>query len=252
AGQLPLNKQESSAPPKQADEKPVVYAATSLSDQNVLEKTKDPFNVLLMFTHSHEAYEPMVKQKTGKIATSDATTNIFNMQDTFKNHFSLNGLQTEVLDVDVMKKMKAEGKAFHQAYSTIRPYISKQLEKNNYDLILDLHRDSLKWDRTTVTYNGEAYAKIAIVVGKEHANYRWNTAYAESLSKTMNSIVPNISRGVISKGGDGVDGRYNQDLSKEMLIIELGGIGNNEEEVNRTIAVLARAISTAFGSQSVQ
>lgn len=31
-----------------------------------------------------------------------------------------------------------------------------------------------------------------------------------------------------------------------MMIVEIGGIGNTEEEVNRTIAVLGKAIAKAF------
>lgn len=261
AGQLPFNKQ-ASTPIKQPEDKQVVFAATNLAEQSVLEQTKepeadqapdpgpDPFKVLVLFTHSHEAYEPMVKAVSGKVATSHETVNIMSLKDKIVNHFNVNGLKTEVLDVDIMKKLQAEGKGYHESYNVMRPYLSKHLETNNYDLILDLHRDSLKHDLTTISYNGENYAKIAIVVGAEHANFRWNTAYAESLSSTLNAIVPKISKGVISKSGDGVDGRYNQDLAKQMMIIEIGGIGNTEEEINRTIAVIGKAISKAFVNDS--
>ena len=65
----------------------------------------------------------------------------------------------------------------------------------------------------------------------------------------MNELVPGISRGVIKKEGERVDGIYNQDLSKEMLLIELGGIDNTEEELTRTAAVLTEAISKLLDSQ---
>ena len=261
AGQLPFNKQ-ASTPIKQSEDKQVVFAATNLAEQSVLEQTKepepdqaldpDPFKVLVLFTHTHEAYEPMVKAVSGKVATSHETVNIMSLKDKIVNHFNVNGLKTDVLDVDIMKKLLEEGKGYHESYNVMRTYLSKHLETNNYYLIVDLHRDSLKHDLTTISYNGENYAKIAIVVGAEHANYRWNTAYAESLSSTLNAIVPKISKGVISKSGDGVDGRYNQDLAKQMMIIEIGGIGNTEEEVNRTIAVIGKAISKAFVNDSTK
>ncbi|CAM5442875.1 Stage II sporulation protein P OS=Lysinibacillus sphaericus OX=1421 GN=LYSIN_00414 PE=4 SV=1 [Lysinibacillus sphaericus] len=66
----------------------------------------------------------------------------------------------------------------------------------------------------------------------------------------MNDIVPKVSRGVISKSGDNVDGRYNQDLAKEMILIELGGIDNTEDELNRTIAVIGKAIAKTFVTES--
>jgi stage II sporulation protein P len=145
-----------------------------------------------------------------------------------------------------MKELKLKGKSFPDSYNFVRPYLEKRLQEQSYDLVIDLHRDSAKKNATTLTYNNESYARIAIVIGAEHKNYRWNTAYAESLSAAMNEIVPKISRGVISKSGDNVDGRYNQDLTKEMILIELGGIDNTGEELNRTIAVIGKAISKSF------
>ncbi|MFJ8516376.1 stage II sporulation protein P [Lysinibacillus xylanilyticus] len=269
AGQLPFNKQ-ASTPITEPEDKQVVYAATNLAEQSALEQTKeetkektqdqtkvetqdqtqnpskDPFKVLLLFTHSQESYQPVVKAASGKAAVYDEKTNILNLKDTISKHFSMNGIQTDVLDVDVMKELKLKGKSFPDSYNFVRPYLEKRLQEQSYDLVIDLHRDSAKKNATTLTYNNESYARIAIVIGAEHKNYRWNTAYAESLSAAMNEIVPKISRGVISKSGDNVDGRYNQDLTKEMILIELGGIDNTGEELNRTIAVIGKAISKSF------
>ncbi|MGE7998805.1 stage II sporulation protein P [Lysinibacillus sp. NPDC093190] len=257
AGQLPFNKQ-ASTPIKEPEDKQVVFAATNLPEQSVLEQTKeqtqektqvqtkDPFKVLLLFTHSQESYQPMVKAVSGKAAYYDEKTNIYNLKDTISKHFSKNGIQTDILDVDVMKELKLKGKSFPDSYNFVRPYLAKRLQEQSYDLVIDLHRDSAKRDATTLTHNNESYARIAIVIGAEHKNYRWNTAYAESLSAAMNEIVPKISRGVISKSGDNVDGRYNQDLTKEMILIELGGIDNTEEELNRSIAVIGKAIAKSF------
>lgn len=63
------------------------------------------------------------------------------------------------------------------------------------------------------------------------------------MSSKLNEMIPGISRGVIGKKGYHVDGIYNQDLSKNMILIELGGIENTQDEINRTISVLSRAIS---------
>jgi len=46
-----------------------------------------------------------------------------------------------------------------------------------------------------------------------------------------------------------VDGIYNH-LAKNMVLIELGGIDNTEEEINRTISLLAKAISIVLQNQS--
>ena len=66
----------------------------------------------------------------------------------------------------------------------------------------------------------------------------------------MNTLVPGISRGVFLKTGKGVDGVYNQDLNKNTILIELGGIESTEVELNRTIAILAKAVSNVFDQQN--
>lgn len=49
-----------------------------------------------------------------------------------------------------------------------------------------------------------------------------------------------------------MNGIYNQDLANNMVLIELGGIDNTQEEINRTISVLAKAISSVLQEQSAQ
>lgn len=246
-GQLPIvdqSKNLESTP----QTKPVAYAETSnvTPSDSIQTLASTSLRSLILFTHTHEAYEPIVKNVHSKVAVSHTETNIFSLQRTIVKHFQLNGIATDVLGVDNMQVLKTQGKQYYQAYSSIRPFLKDKITKENYDLILDFHRDSAKHNTTTITHNGESYARIVFVVGTEHANYRWNLAKAETLSTTLNTLVPDISRGVMSKGGEGVDGKYNQDLSKALLIVELGGIDNNEEELNRTIAVLAKAISKSM------
>ena len=260
AGQLPFNKQASTPVKEAAEDKQMVYAANNPAEEALLDSTKlestkiestqDPFQVLILFTHSHESYGPMVQKVSGKLANYDTQTNIFKFKDSVVEKFKTNNIQTDVLDVDVMAILKKEGKNMNLAYSTVRPYLEKQLKEKSYDLVLDLHRDGILKKASTVTYNNISYARIALVVGEEHPNFRWNTAYADSLSKEMNKLVPNISRGVISKDGEGGNGLYNQDLAKEMIIVELGGIENTEDELNRTIEMLGKAISNAFANDT--
>jgi len=206
----------------------------------------NPFDVLIYFTHSHETYKPYVKSEKGIVVSYDKTTNLFSMQNMIENYFRLNGLTPKTLDVDVQSVMDQNGLKFYQAYDAVRPYVAKELKQNSYDLILDIHRDSFGADVTTVTNNNVKYAKIAFVIGAENPNYEANLAKANALSDSLNKIIPDISRGAIIKKGEGVDGVYNQDLAKELLVVEVGGIDNTEDEVYRTISILAQAISKTF------
>lgn len=46
-----------------------------------------------------------------------------------------------------------------------------------------------------------------------------------------------------------MDGVYNQDLAKEMILVEIGGIDNTEDEVYRTVAVMAQAVANSIAKQ---
>ncbi|QQK74505.1 stage II sporulation protein P [Salicibibacter cibarius] len=51
-----------------------------------------------------------------------------------------------------------------------------------------------------------------------------------------------LSRGVMTSGGAGVDGVYNQDLSPNSMTIEFGGVDNTFEEVYRSADAVAEVI----------
>ncbi|MGG0657572.1 stage II sporulation protein P [Rummeliibacillus pycnus] len=225
----------------------IVYAANKTVATKLSEKkTTTSFKTLIYFTHSHEAYYPMLKKRNETITVNHDTENVQSLGDTFVNHFKQNKIETDILNVDTMKVMKQQNLVYYQAYDAVRPYVKKQIEQHDYDLIMDIHRDSSGREITTTTYKGSPYARMAFVIGGKNSRYQANESYAERLSKKLNSLVPGISRGVIKKTGAGVNGIYNQDLSNNIILIELGGVENSEEELNRSIAILARAIEEAF------
>ncbi|MCZ2259376.1 stage II sporulation protein P [Sporosarcina sp. G11-34] len=196
---------------------------------------------LLYFTHSQEAYEQVTKAKNGKVAVSHQTENIMKFGEKLKNQLDVNGFETDILPVQVPHK---------NAYKAIRPHVEKRIKEVNYDLIIDLHRDSIGPDKTTIVHNSERYAKVAFVIGMEHPNFASNEAMANQLKGEMEQIVPGITRNLVKKSGHNVDGKYNQDLNPAIVLVELGGVGNSEEELNRTIAVIAKAASSVISDGS--
>ena len=238
---------------EKVETQPVAYAAnvtkeiTNEPTQEItVNPTANPINVWVYFTHIQESYQPIVEKKLGlKAVNYHPTANISNVSDLVVQHFSLNGDTVDVLEFDNMNRMQITG-----AYTKIRPYLQKQLADNHYDVLLDIHRDSIKREKTTTQFNGTTYARMSFVVGAEHANYKLNEAFAKAISNEVNGMVPEISKGVLQKTRDTGNGVYNQDLSSRSLVVELGGIENTEEEINRTIAILTKAISNFFEETS--
>lgn len=222
----------------------IVYASNIVEEEKpepkpeteVIENTETAAGkVLLYFTHAYEAYEPITKAADGKIAVNHQTENVMKMGDKLKGLLELNGVET-----DTLKKMVPN---HARAYKDIRPFVKKQLSEKDYDLIIDIHRDAVGPDKTTIVHEGERYAKVAFVLGLDNPSYKKNEVITNRLKSEMEERVPGITRNVIPKGGAGVDGKYNQDLHPNNILIELGGIGNTEDELNRTVAVIAESIS---------
>ena len=53
--------------------------------------------------------------------------------------------------------------------------------------------------------NGESYAKLAFVVGGEHANYEKNLTFANQLHDLLKQKYNGISRGTFTKAGAGTN-----------------------------------------------
>ena len=88
---------------------------------------------------------------------------------------------------------------------------------------------------------------MLFVVGTEYEGYEQNLSLANTLNDQIKSKYPNLSRGVITKGGPGVNGVYNQDLSHNIVLIECGGNENTIDEVMNTMLVLRETIKEYLG-----
>lgn len=200
--------------------------------------------VLLYNTHSTEAYKPITKAVDGKLAVDQhQTENVVKMSDKLKSLLEINGVETNTLKKKV---------SYSRAYKDIRPFVQKQLAENEYDLIIDIHRDSAGPEATTIAYEGERYAKVAFVLGQNNPSYKKNEAITNKFKSEMEKRIPGIMRNVISKGGAGVDGKYNQDLHPNLVLMELGGVGNSEEELNRTLIVISEVIMEMLADAEVE
>ncbi|MGG0667558.1 stage II sporulation protein P [Sporosarcina koreensis] len=200
--------------------------------------------VLLYNTHSTEAYKPITKAVDGKLAVDQhQTENVVKMSDKLKSLLEINGVETDTLKKKV---------SYSRAYKDIRPFVQKQLAENEYDLIIDIHRDSAGPEATTIGYKGERYAKVAFVLGQNNPSYKKNEAITNKFKSEMEKRIPGIMRNVISKGGAGVDGKYNQDLHPNLVLMELGGVGNSEEELNRTLIVISEVIMEMLANDEIE
>ena len=128
----------------------------------------------------------------------------------------------------------------------------KEATATNKDLTyaIDIHRDALRKEKTTINIQGKSYARLVFVIGKANPNYEENLEFAKKLHKELEKKYPGISRGVLAKGRDAGNGLYNQDLSKHSILLEAGGVDNNMQELDNSMEAFAGVFSDYFWKQN--
>ena len=162
-----------------------------------------------------------------------------------KEYLSSFNIGSIVEEESVVKVLKEQNIMYSNTYAASR-ILMEEASKNYPDLemFFDLQVSDYEREATTVEIDGENYAKILFVVGTDNGTYLENQEFATELNGILESINPALSRGVSLRGGVGYQGVYNQDFSSKVLLIQVGGINNTIDEVNRSMKILAEVIAT--------
>lgn len=183
---------------------------------------------------------------------SDNLTTVKSIDNVFLNSFNNIGINVDIEQGDINEFLAINNLDYGYSYVASRYYIESNILNNDYDLIIDLHRDAVNHDVSTININGSDCAKIMFVVGGLNDNYQANLDLANQLNDLINTKYPYLSRGVMLKSGPGVNGLYNQDLSSKMILLELGGNNNSVSEVNNTINLIIPIIGDYInGNQGI-
>ena len=172
------------------------------------------------------------------------TPNVLMASYLLREKLNSKGVSTIVEDTNLTEFLTINGWDYASSYKASRIFILDK--KNKYSSLkyfIDIHRDSVDRSGTTTNIGGKDYARVLFVVGLEHSNYEDNIKTAEAINDLVNKCYPKLSKGILKKEGIGVDGIYNQDISPNSILIEVGGVDNNIDEVLNTIEALSNVIS---------
>lgn len=168
------------------------------------------------------------------------------------------GQQGEIVDVGeaMAKRLEKNGvksvhsKTIHDFPSFMKAYgpseitVKKMLTDNSsIQMLFDIHRDADKRENSLATVNGEAVAKVTIVVAKGQPDlvqphWQQNHAFAKLIDARLNQHYPGLSRGI-----QVVEWRYNQHLHPRALLLEIGCQENSREEAIRSAEMLADIVA---------
>ncbi|WP_243386263.1 stage II sporulation protein P [Bacillus kexueae] len=205
--------------------------------------------VYIYNTHNTESYFPFLKveDKSDPDTAFHSTANVTLVSNKLKDELEERGIGAQVEKENFQSILKEKAWDYGRSYSVSRPVIQDAIGQNReIQYLIDIHRDGLRYEDTTVTINGKSYAKIMFVVGGNNPNVDKNTELAKELHELFQQKYPGLSRGVIAKKGEGVNGVYNQDLSENAMLIEFGGVDNNMEELSRTAEAVAEVFSEYY------
>lgn len=171
------------------------------------------------------------------------TPNVLMASYLLKEKLNSKGLSTIVEDANMSEFLTINSWDYSSSYKASRIFILDK--KNKYPSLqyfIDIHRDSVGKNISTISINGKTYARILFVVGLEHNNYESNLKTMENINAISNKYYPGLSRGIYKKEGIGVNGIYNQDISPNSILIEVGGVGNNIDEVLNTTEAISNIL----------
>ncbi|MCD8511963.1 MAG: stage II sporulation protein P [Bacillus sp. (in: Bacteria)] len=204
--------------------------------------------VHIMHAHNRESFFPElnIEDTSDENLANHGEVNITLAGERLGMELAKYGIGAVVDTSDIGAKLNNRGWLYRDSYRMAREVLKGNIEEHGeFEFYFDLHRDSLRRERTTVEINGEKYARLLFVLGGKNPNSEKNEDLMKELHKRVEENFPGLSRGVFEPRGN-VNGIYNQDLSPNSILIEFGGVDNSLEEVYRTVEVFAEIFSEFY------
>ncbi|MGX1900990.1 stage II sporulation protein P [Thermolongibacillus altinsuensis] len=203
--------------------------------------------VYIYHTHTQESYLPALKSVTNPNFAHHPTMNVTKVGKKLAEELEKRGIGAVVDTTDFISKLLKNKMEYYQAYDVSRNAVVQAMATHrDVKYLIDIHRDSRRRNATTVTINGVDYARVSFIIGGENAKYQKNLQVVTELHQLLEKKYPGLSRGTFEKKGVGTNGKFNQDLSENAILIEFGGVDNNFNELYRTAAAVADVFSEYY------
>jgi stage II sporulation protein P len=231
-------------------------AEEKLQERQTSEEDKEPVTnpekktVFIYQSHSWESFLPLLKgaEIPNDAISSDERVNVIGLGNRLAQNLMERGIGVEHDKTNMTQELHKKGWKSTKAYTVSGTIVDEAVvaKNNELDYFIDIHRDSARKNITTKTINGKSYARVYFVVGREHENYLENLDFAKKLHAELEKKYPGISRGVFLKSKSEGNGVYNQDVSTKAMLLEIGGVDNNLDELERTVDVFSDVLADYY------
>lgn len=207
-------------------------------------KVKGKSAVFIYHSHSWESFFPLLP---GAKSPSSPDVNVSLLGERFKEQLEVEGIPALHDKTNMGDLLAAQKLEWYQAYDASRGYVKEALAQNeDIAFPVDIHRDSATKEKTTKVINGKSYARLYFIIGMDNQGRDENIKITKEINSYLDEHYPGVSRGIFNKDSRKGDGVYNQDLSPNAILVEVGGVDNTLEELYNTIDVLTEAFSEYY------
>lgn len=215
-----------------------------IKDEVVIKEEPNPI-IYIYNTHQSEEYT------SNNLSPHNIKPTVLVASYMLQENLKKEGITSIVEESNISELLRINNWNYASSYR-ITKMLLEQAKKDNPSLkyYIDLHRDSISKDKTTITIGDKNYAKVLFLLGLENPNYKENQKVISRLNTIINEKYPGLSKGIYEKGGSGVNGVYNQDFSINCILIEVGGVDNSIDEVSNTIDAISYMLKTYIGEEN--
>ena len=216
-----------------------------LSSQLSLNMAGDGPKILIVHTHTTEAYAPEgaeVYDREESDRSMDNAQNVVRVGDAVSEIFNSYGLET-LHDPTVHDYPSFNG-AYAASLNTVEKYLKQY---PSIQVVFDIHRDSIVYDdgtkaKVVTEIDGKNAAQLMFVVGTDEGglynpDWRENMKLALQFQNAINQKYPKLMRYVNLRKE-----RFNGHTTKGSMIIEVGTSGNSLEEAVYGASCAAKCI----------
>jgi stage II sporulation protein P len=193
-------------------------------------------------THSNESFLPELKGVTDPDKAYSDKVNIISVGQRLAQNLERDGIGAVHSETVYPSTVKNFEYPYSYKYSlkTLQEAMSSHKDLNYF---FDIHRDSAARNKTTATIDGKDVAQVYFIIGGKNPNWKKNEEFASKIHQVLEAKHPGVSKGIHAKEASEGNGLYNQNVSPNNILIEVGGPYNTLEECYRTTDWLAEAIS---------
>lgn len=243
--QHPIVSEDAPSPSSPFEQTPEPETSPDVGNPNADDERRAEGRKVVFIYHSHNRESFFPELKPGQKDANSDKINITLVGKRLAGQFEKRGLGSVHSPKDYASTVQGYNWNYSYKYSmqTVRQAMTSHKELRFF---FDIHRDSQRRKKTTATIKGKDYAQVYFIIGHRNPQWRENEDFANQIHERLEKDYPGLSRGVWGKTAANGNGEYNQSVSPESVLLEIGGVDNTLQECFRTVDVLADVIAELY------